>query len=301
MITCMCVRVCPRMHPHSCVSFCAHTFFHVPVFLYLSVASLFLSVLQAGSLWLQSWVSFSIHFRVYKQECDCVSLWQCSALWLSLTSASLRVYFVTRVCQCACLSVSIGSSLGLYLSPGGVVLLCVWLDFRIICVWVWASMSVSLLLWPSAWVCLYSVGSWLLLNYLSVSMLLSIRVCLYSSRSKWPYMSRSPCWYVSATCSGQYRSPISPACGLGGDVHCVISNSRFRTAELSGAKLSRFCSWTNCMNRRIYSTIADYTFFPSAHGIFTKRDHVLDYKTHSISSKELRSWRVFLFIRRELN
>ena len=70
------VSVCLWVSMHApiffCVSPCAHTFFHVPVFLYLSVVSIFLNVLQAGFLWLQSCVSFSIHFCIYKQVCICM-------------------------------------------------------------------------------------------------------------------------------------------------------------------------------------------------------------------------------------
>lgn len=32
--------------------------------------------------------------------------------------------------------------------------------------------------------------------------------------------------------------------------------------------------------RLLHPTTAYYTFFPSSHGIFTKRDHILGYKAH---------------------
>lgn len=41
----VCVFVCGRAPSSICVSFCAHTSFHVPVFPYLSVVNMFLSVL----------------------------------------------------------------------------------------------------------------------------------------------------------------------------------------------------------------------------------------------------------------
>lgn len=121
-------------------------------------------------------VSFSTRFWVYKQVCICVSVYV-SVLCLFLMSVCIFCH--QFLSMCISMFVSIGLGLGVYLGPGGIVLMPVWLDVSdhlcVSCLSIHVCLFVALTLCMCLSVCLYSVGSWIFLSsYFSLCFCVSL-------------------------------------------------------------------------------------------------------------------------------
>ena len=170
------VPVCLWVSMHApiffCVSPCAHTFFHVLVFLYLSVVSFWMFYRQV----LCGCRAVSLSASIFGSINKCVFVWLC---FCSMSISDFWV-FVFLFCHqflsmCISLSVSVGLSLGAYLSPGGVVLMCVWLavsDYLCVSLSIHVCLYAALILCMCVSVCIVLVHGfcWPIYLFLCISL-----------------------------------------------------------------------------------------------------------------------------------